>query len=288
MLPLKIFAITCAAAILQCSAAPDYDAWDRVMHAHVTLGELEGITTHVVNYTGIAADPDFTKFVDSLATADVSHLSKNETYALYMNAYNALAIKMVIDHPCAHDILGRCTGPVKSITDIGVKIYGPASSVWLKTAGTLGGKKVSLQDVEDFLRTPKPYSEDARLHACIVCASISCPNVRREAFRAERIDEQMSAQVKDMLSNTQKGLALDRESNTLTVSMIFSWYASDFKKAARSVVEFVLPFMNSLDDRKYVQEHMDDIKLAYFKYDWHANGKPPCNCDSKATSEFLA
>merc|ERR1719506_31436 len=121
---------------------------------------------------------------------------------------------MVIDHPCNHDIWGRCSGPISSITDIGLGL-GPAKTVWLKYAGKIGGKRYSLQQIEDFLRDPKPFPEDSRLHACIVCASISCPNVIMEVFRAERIDEQMTAQVRDMLSNTKKGLSRDSVSSCL-------------------------------------------------------------------------
>lgn len=47
--------------------------------------------------------------------------------------------------------------------------------------------------------------EDSRLHACIVCASISCPNVRQEAFRPDKISGQMDDQVRDFLSNEKKG-----------------------------------------------------------------------------------
>ena len=53
--------------------------------------------------------------------------------------------------------------------------------------------------------------EDSRLHACIVCASISCPNVRREAFRAERIGDQMDDQVRGFLKNSNKGRSDDMD-----------------------------------------------------------------------------
>jgi len=273
------FWITCIGAVLGCLAAPDVDAWDRVLKAHVaTSGVLEGIPTHVVDYKGISLDPDFTKFVKSLETVELQNFTKNETYALFMNAYNALAIKMVIDHPCKKSILGTCEGPISSITDIGWTLFGPASTVWLKTAGKIGGQTYSLQQIEDFLRAPAPFTEDARLHACIVCASISCPNVRNEAFRANKVDEQMDDQVRDMISNGKKGLALDRDAMRLTLSHIFSWYEADFKSAAGSVIDFVIPFIASKDDQIFLVQHKDEIQLAYFDYDWHTNGKPPCNC----------
>ncbi len=49
------------------------------------------------------------------------------------------------------------------------------------------------------------HREDSRLHACIVCASVSCPNVRREAYRVDRLAQQMDDQVGDFLSNPKKG-----------------------------------------------------------------------------------
>ena len=50
--------------------------------------------------------------------------------------------------------------------------------------------------------------EDSRLHACIVCASVSCPNVRMEAFRPTTIDQQMDAQFQNFLANNKKGMLL--------------------------------------------------------------------------------
>lgn len=47
--------------------------------------------------------------------------------------------------------------------------------------------------------------EDPRLHSCIVCASISCPNVAMTAFTPWNLNEQMTNQMRDFLSNSKKG-----------------------------------------------------------------------------------
>lgn len=52
------------------------------------------------------------------------------------------------------------------------------------------------------------FREDPRLHACIVCASISCPNVRREAYTVDKIDQQMTDQMTSFLANPKKGTML--------------------------------------------------------------------------------
>jgi len=57
-----------------------------------------------VDYQGIGEDPDFGQFVSSLAGLNTSCLSRNATYATFMNAYNALAIK-VHPHMSASDAL---------------------------------------------------------------------------------------------------------------------------------------------------------------------------------------
>ena len=146
------------------------------------------------------------------------------------------------------------------------------------------------------------HREDSRLHACIVCASISCPNVRREAFRAGEVGEQMDSQVRDFLSNTKKGeftvspwfgeegtfghththththmhtgLSLDRSSNTLTLSPIFLWFVGDFE-AYGGVRKFISPYLPP-GDADYIAQHNPTIH--YFTYNWNVNGVPPCTC----------
>ena len=46
------------------------------------------------------------------------------------------------------------------------------------------------------------------MHTCIVCASISCPNVRMEAYKSKIINQQMDDQVKVFLSNSKKGIII--------------------------------------------------------------------------------
>ena len=45
---------------------------------------------------------------------------------------------------------------------------------------------------------------DPRIHGCIVCASLSCPNLRGEAYEAARLSEQMDEQCTSWLSNSTK------------------------------------------------------------------------------------
>ena len=62
--------------------------------------------------------------------------------------------------------------------------------MWDLPAGVVSGQQFSLNQIEhDELR--KKWDEPA-VHACIVCASASCPDLRPEAFVASKLREQVS------------------------------------------------------------------------------------------------
>ena len=61
---------------------------------------MDGIDLHVVDYGAIKNDPNFNAYFEALKAVNISGFGKNETYAFFMNAYNALAIRMIIEHPC--------------------------------------------------------------------------------------------------------------------------------------------------------------------------------------------
>lgn len=119
-------------------------------------------------------------------------------------------------------------------------------------AGVIGGVQYTLNDIEGVLRAQLPppgaaFTEDCRIHASIVCASISCPNVRTTAYMPDTIDAQLSAQMADMLSNPLKGFDLNITRKIVTLSKIFDWYSSDFATCVGtvedSVLSFILPFL---------------------------------------------
>ena len=71
--------------------------------------------------------------------------------------------------------------------------------------------------------------EDPRLHAAIVCASISCPNLAPYAYDAgANLDAQYNRSFNNFLNNTKKGMKVDKETKTVTLSKIFDWYVNMF------------------------------------------------------------
>lgn len=64
------------------------------------------------------------------------------------------------------------------------------------------------------------YPADPLLHACIVCASASCPDVSVTAYKPETLEADMAANMRHFLANTEKGLALDKEGGVITLSKV--------------------------------------------------------------------
>lgn len=103
----------------------------------------------------------------------------------------------------------------------------------MPTPYQLAGKNWSLQEVENYMRSPpNNLPEDPRLHAgkciilsfqAIVCASISCPDVRKGAYSVENVDEELTDNFNRFLQNPKKGMYVDQSSGEVTLSEIFYW-----------------------------------------------------------------
>ena len=132
-----------------------------------------------------------------------------------INAYNALTIRWVLQN------------------------Y-PIESIWrtphpfTEARHTLNGEKISLDAIEARLRK----MGDPRIHAALVCAARSCPPLRREAYVAARLDQQLDDNARAWLANgTWNQFHPDR--HMAVVSTIFKWYRADFEAGGGSVEKFL-------------------------------------------------
>jgi len=222
---------------------PDWSAYEKLLSNYVKPGVKNGVNLNSVDYHEIKASPLLRKAVAKIEAFKPSELSsKEERLAFYINAYNIYAIKMVVDHL-----------PLKSIKDVGSFF----SSVWKKDIGRIDGQVISLDEIEhDILR---PMGEP-RIHMAIVCASVSCPDLRQEPYTAKNLSHQLDDQSKSFLRNAKKGLNVN--GNELYISKIFDWFEDDFD-AVGGVKQFVLSHRQSLHPNVKIK--------SYLPYDWNLN-----------------
>lgn len=228
----------------------DYSNWDALLKKYVAPKTLEGIPVLAVNYQGLGNDPLYTELIAELENAPVSALKSQEEHLVFwINAYNIMAVKIVLDHY-----------PVKSVKDAGGLIY----SVWKLPVGTVGGKERTLNEIEhDILRK----MGDPRIHVAIVCASLSCPDLRPEAYSVERLHEQLNDQMKSFLVNAQKGLHVDESKQRIYLSSIFKWFADDFDGKGG-----VRPFLAGYAPEQFADLLNDTgFRVSYLDYNWNLN-----------------
>lgn len=225
------------------AAAVDHAAYDRLLKKYVNEQGL-------INYTAWKTDQqELNQYLDRLSkNPPVASWSKPEQMAYWINAYNAYTIRLILNHY-----------PVKSIKDIGSKIKIPfVTTPWAAAFFSIGGRKMSLDDIEH--GTLRKKFDDPRIHFALVCASLSCPRLRNEAFTADKLDRQLDEQGRDFLRDPAKNKVGQASAQ---LSKYFDWYKGDWNKNGQSVAKWV---------NQYAASKMNaDAKVSYLDYNWNLN-----------------
>lgn len=136
------------------------------------------------------------------------------------------------------------------------------------------------------LRTSNPRrlrSRDSmgepRIHAAIVCASLSCPPLRREPYRAADLDAQLEDNVRRWLADPRKGARIDRSARTLYLSPIFGWFEDDFGHDVLSFVAAHLP----PEEASWIRTQGSALRIRDLGYDWSLNDAQLYDAEERST-----
>ena len=243
-----IITVTLSALILPASLyAFDFSLWDRILKQNTRKSTYTGIIYTGVDYAAICNSKEFVKLVADLEAFSPDTLQgRDEKMAFWINTYNIFAVNLV-----------RENFPVRGIKDVG-SIF---SAVWKHQAGKIGGKPYSLDYIEHKLLRPM---NEPGIHFAIVCASVSCPDLRTEAYQAASLQTKLKSQLNEFLDNTEKGMKMDPSTKTVYLSKIFDWYEKDFEQAGG-----ILNFINR--NRGNSQTIPTDYSVKYLPYNWDLN-----------------
>lgn len=201
-----------------------------------------------VNYELLRSSPEgLDRYITELAQVAFGPLPRDEKLALLINAYNAFTLRLILDH-----------WPVESIRDI------PKDKRWAAKRWGIGSIQLSLDEIEhEYLR--KNFKEP-RIHFAINCASLSCPPLRREAYQAAKISQQLQDQAVRLHSDPGS-CDLDSASQKLRLTRLYLWFEGDFEQASGSSLAFAAQFHPGLASVLKKSEP----SIEWIEFDWRLN-----------------
>ena len=231
---------------LSTSAAANFD------HNHRDFGKILRKVVHhregkmLVDYRRLKRQSKkFNPYLDSLSAvskSDYQSFDKNQKMAFLINAHNAFALKLAIDHY-----------PLGSITEVDLVDWKQ------KKFFNFLGETSSIAEIEKYI--DRGNFQDARLYFALSHASMSGPNLIPTAYRPSRLDRQLKKAERNFLKERNKNL-YEKPSNTLNVSKLFQWFGQAFADQHNSVEDYL---------RKKFKAKKRNLSIVYNDYDWTLN-----------------
>jgi hypothetical protein len=261
LLPGILFCVFFTAWGIPAFAGDPHTPYGRVLQQYVRLG--------LVDYAALkqkrAPLDAYLAALGDLDPAVYRRWERAEQIAFWLNAYNALTLKVILDHyPIQSGGFRTLVYPSNSIRQI--------PGVWDRITHRILGRELTLDQIEhEILR--KEFREP-RIHLALVCAAMGCPPLRDEPYAGKRLETQLDDQARRFFSDPRH-LRWEAGERTLRVSSIFQWFGRDFApprarppEIEQAVVRFVAPHLPPPVRREV---EAGPLHLRYLPYDWSLN-----------------
>ena len=230
----------------------DHSAWQDLLDDYVAP-DATGV--NLVDYEALAADAgDAEKlagYLDYLESLDPRSYNRAEQMAYWINFYNALTVKVVLD-----------AYPVETIRDIHEGVV-PYTGPWDDVHAAVAGEDLTLNHMEHGIL--RPIWQDERIHYAVNCAAYGCPHLLATAFTADNTEELLDAGARDYVNNPRGVDIVDED--FIVVSSIYDWYTEDFGNTEESVKEHLIEHAG--DDLASFLEGFEGF--IEYDYDWSLN-----------------
>ena len=232
-------AVAAATSVARASGVPDAAPFDAVLAARAENGGFDYRGSTGQEKKRLAA------YLANLGDAKTAAMTADEKKAFYINAYNAMAISIVLDRY-----------PIRSIRDV--------DGAFQKIVRRIGGESLSLDEIENRLRA----LSDARIHFAIVCVSESCPPLAPRAYTAEGISAALDRQARAFVNDPKRN-AIDRKAGRIAFSKIFDWNRKEFERDAGTVTKYVSRYRTDLETASWLASTTQAPE--FLEYDWALN-----------------
>lgn len=208
-------------------------------------------------------------YIASLANVQLDSASPQEQVVFWLNGYNALVLRTVVDH---YPIQQRTKEyPSNSIRQV--------PGAFEKNTYRLAGRTVTLDQIE---QTVLPAFHDPRVFFALGRGAVGSGRLRSEAYTPAKLEQQLAQDTSECASRSQC-IQIDAAQNTMRVSSVFSWRRDQFIEAyadkartgfatrspiERAVIAFVDPRMLNAEQDFLKQ---NSFKMEYLPFDWSLN-----------------
>jgi Protein of unknown function, DUF547 len=209
------------------------------------------------------------RYVNAIASADVAGRPRDEQIAFWINAYNAIALKTVVDQ---YPIPVRSKEyPARSIRQV--------PGAFERNTHRVGGKSVTLDQIE---QTILAEFGDPRVFFALGRGAVGSGRLHSEAYSAAALDRQLTEVANECATRAQC-VDINKSANEVRVSSIFSWRQKEFSAAyadkadklfasrspvERAVLALVSPRLLTTE-REFLEPNQ--FKVVYIPFDWSLN-----------------
>lgn len=194
-----------------------------------------------MNYRLVKTQPEqLDTLVQLIGTMNTDTLSESEYLAFYINTYNLLVIKGVIDRY-----------PVINLKNI--------DGFFSELKFQVAGETLTLDEIE--FKKLFQKKRDPRFHFVLNCGAYSCPTLFNEAMKPNELEEQLHFAIQIVMDRDDYVL-IDHDTNAVYVSKIFDWYKQDFTQNG-TLRQFI-------NQNRFVSIP-DAYEIKFMAYDWRLN-----------------
>ena len=227
----------------------NYESFNQILQSFVN-------DNGTVDYASIRIDPfnldKFIIFINNVSPeSHPDQFSESDAKAYWINVYNALAIKTIIDNP-----------EVNSIREISWGM----GAFW-RNKFVVGREEMTLNHIENKILRGK--YKDPRFHFAINCASNSCSPIGNRIFTGNKLDEQLDRKAFNFI-NDPSNVLIDQVNQEIHLSRIFKWFKKDFTQNHKDLLSYILGYFDDTNAKKKA-EILSTYKIVYNKYDWSLN-----------------
>ncbi|WP_220347622.1 DUF547 domain-containing protein [Thalassotalea euphylliae] len=193
-------------------------------------------------------------YLQALQDIDPRTFNHREQFAYWINLYNALTVKLVLDHYPIASIREIHQLPFDSLGEI----IGP----WDIKVAQVAGQALSLNQIEHGIL--RSIWQEPRVHYVINCASRGCPNLPLQVITANELEQQLNTAAKAFVNHPR---AVNLVGSQLTLSSIYNWFGVDFGEDHNALLAHLIRYAEP-ELASALTKFNGDIN---YQYNWQLN-----------------